>query len=176
MTRTITAALTTEVGRDVTAPGYFVEVAFATPLRLSSRGTMSWAGNTWTTWDVRVRGLATESGGSTSGGSIVLANGDYTISALVLGEGVANRAVKMWKFYGDSALTTSDPVQIFSGVADDAEIDPTRATVTLQLVQANASALFSPRLYITPETGFSYVPASGTVIDWAGERYVLGSE
>jgi hypothetical protein len=176
VTRTVTAALTTEVGKDVTSPGYFVEVGFATPLRLSSRGTMSWSGNTWTTWDVRVRGLSTESGGSTAGGSIVLANGDYTISALVLNEGVANRAVKVWQYYGDSALTASDPVQVFVGVADDATIDPTSGTVTLQLVQTNAAALFAPRFYVTPETGFSFLPAPGTVVDWDGERYVLGSE
>src|SRR5574343_79503 len=124
MSRTLTAALTTEIGRDVTSPGYLVELGFATPVRLSSRGTMTWYGNTWTTWDVRVRGLAVESNGSTASGSLTLWNGDYTISALVLGEGVANRAVSIWKFYGDSALTTSDPVSVFVGVADDATIDP----------------------------------------------------
>lgn len=176
MTRTVTAALTTEIGRDVVTPGYLVEIGFATPLRLSSRATLSWSGNTWTTWDVRVRGIAVEAQGSTSGGSLVLWNGDYTISALVLGEGVANRAVKIWVFYGDTALAASDPVQVFVGVADDASIDPTSGAVTLSLVQTNAAALFAPRFYVTPENGFSYLPAPGTVIDWDGERFVLDPE
>lgn len=176
MTRTVTAALTTEIGKSVVSPGYLIEIGFASPLRLSTRATIAWSGNTWTTWDARVQGLSTEGSGSTSGGSLTLWNGDYTISALVLGEGVANRSVKCWKFYGDSALTTSDPVQIFVGVVDDAEIDPTRGTVTLQLVQTNAAALFAPRFYVTPENGFNYLPAPGTVIDWDGERYVLDPE
>ena len=176
MTRSISGALTTAIGLDVVSPGYVVEIAFATPLRLSSRGTLVWSGNTWTTWDMRVQGLATEAQGSASGGSLVLGNADYTISALVLGEGVANRAVSVWKFYGDTTPAAGDPVKIFAGVADDAAIDPNNGTVTLKLVQTNAQALFAPRFYITPEMGFSFLPAPGSVIDWDGERYVLAEE
>ena len=175
MTRTLSTALSTAVGLDVVSPGYLVEVAFASPLRVSSRGTLSWSGNSWTAWDVRVQGLSVEAGGATANGTLVLGNADYTISALVLSEGVANRAVNVWAFYGE-APATADPVQIFAGVADDVQIDPTRGVVTLQLVQANAAALFAPRFYITPESGFSHLPAPGTVIDWDGERYQIAAE
>lgn len=176
MTRTLTAALTTEVTRDVTSPGYLIEIQFSTPLRLSTRGTMVWSGNTWTTWGAIVRGIATDSQGDESSASIMLWNGDYTLSALVLGEGIANRVVNIWKFYGDSALTVTDPVHVFSGVADDASVNPTNGEVTINLVRVNAAAQFAPRFYITPDNGFSFLPAPGTVIDWDGERFILDPE
>lgn len=176
MTRTISAALTTAIGLDVVAPGYLVEIQFATPLRLSSRGTLSWSGNTWTAWDVRVQGLAADAGGSSASGSLLLGDADYTIAALALSEGVANRPVNVWKFYGDTAPATGDPVQVFAGVGDGVDLEPNRGMVTIRLVQTNARALFAPRFYITPEAGFTYLPAPGTVIDWDGERYVLESE
>jgi hypothetical protein len=175
MTRTISAALTTAIGLDVVAPGYLVEIAFGTPLRLSSRGTLSWSGSAWTAWDVRVQGLGISAGQSSGAGSLSIGNADYSVSALVLGEGIANRVVNVWAFYTESPAT-ADPVHVFAGVADDAQIDPTRGVVTVSLVQTNARALFAPRLYITPESGFSHLPAPSTVIDWDGERYVLAEE
>ena len=175
MTRTLSAPTTTAVGLDVVSPGYLVEINFATPLRLSTRGTLTWNSLTWTTWDFDVRGLAADSSGSTQGGSLTLWNGDYTISALVLGEGVANRAVNVYQFYGESPAL-ADPVHIFAGVVDDAQLEPTNATVTLRLVQTNARALFAPRHYITPDSGFSYLPAAGTVISWDGQQYHLAEE
>ena len=175
MTRTISGPLTTAIGLDVVSPGYLIEILFGTPLRLSTRGTLSWNSLTWTTWDARVQGLGIEAGRSSGTGSLVLGNADYSISALVLGEGVANRAVHVWKFYGESPAL-ADPVHVFSGIADDAQIDPTRGIVTIDLVQANARALFAPRFYVTPEMGFSHLPPVGTVINWNDERYVLEAE
>lgn len=172
MSRTLTSALTTEIGKAVTLPAYFVEIVFATPVRLSSRGTIAWGGNSWTSWDIRIGGLGQDGGNSTQSGTLMLGNTDLTLSALVLVEGVADRAINIWKFYGD-APGASDPVQIFAGVGDDASIDADSGVVVINVRQQSGRTAYAPRLYCTKEQGFSYLPAEGAVVTWGGETIRL---
>ena len=170
--RTLTAAVTTATTGPVTAPGYFVEILFSTPLRLSSRGTISWGGNPWTGWDVRPSGLVANAEQSTTRGSLVLGNTDYSIGSLVMNQDIVDRAIRIWKFYGSSPAA-ADPVEVFSGVGSDFLLDPTQGTCTISLQQAGGRSQFSPRRYITAEQGFSFLPSTGTIIHWNGETFIL---
>ncbi len=175
MSRTLSSGTTTELAKAVTLPGYFVEILFATPLRLSSRATLTWSGNTWITWNVRVEGLSADAGSSTQDGKIVLGDTDNTIAALVLAEGIAGRAINVWKFYG-TAPGTTDPVALFAGVGDEASLEPDDGRLTITLAQQGGSTLFSPRRYITKAEGFSIVPAEGALLTWNGETIRLTRE
>jgi hypothetical protein len=170
--RTLSPATTAGVAGPVTAPGYFVEILFAGPLRVSSRGTLVWSGNTWTAWDVRVSGLAFDGAASAQNGTLILGNTDLSIGALILNEGIADRTINVWSFLGD-APATADPVQIFAGVGDTVAIDPDRGTVTITLQQSAAGVLYCPRRYITRENGFSVLPPVGTLIPFNGETFQI---
>jgi hypothetical protein len=167
--------MTAAVGAAVTLPGYLVKIDFATPVRLSSRGDVSWTGWTWAAWDVRISGLGIDGAKSSQNGRLVLGNSDYTIGALVLSEGVAGRAVNIWKFYTETPAL-ADPVLVFSGVADSATCEPNGGTVTLDLQQSGGITLYCPRTYINRASGHSFVPAAGTLVQWNGETYRLEPE
>jgi hypothetical protein len=180
MTRALVGTTSTGVtagasGSAAGEPGYLVEILFPTPLRLSTRGQVAWSGQTWLPWRVSVQGLTVDAQGSESTGSLVIGNADYSISALILLNGIAQRGVNIWKFYS-ATPGASDPVQIFAGLADAASFDPANRNVSVTLGQANTRALDAPRFYITAENGFNFVPAPGSFIDWDGERFELTPE
>lgn len=170
--RTLSSGAATEIAKPVTTPGYFVEILFASPLRLSSRETLSWSGNSWVSWDLDVTGLSAEADVSTQSGQIVLGDTDNTLAALILAQGIADRAINVWKFYG-SAPGPTDPVAMFAGVGDEARFDPDAGRVTVTLAQQGGVTLFSPRRYITKAEGFSVVPAAGAILTWNGETIRL---
>lgn len=167
--RTLAAAVSVEHGKPITAPGYFVSVAFAATYRASTRGTITWDSQTWLGASCSVSGLALD-GGPAQDGALTFGDTDGVIAALALDEGVADRAVEVWAFHG-SAPAAGDPVRIFSGVADGYRIDTERAIVTIGLKQAQV--LFAPRLYISQASGFNWLPAAGTKLVWNGETYEL---
>jgi hypothetical protein len=103
-------------------------------------------------------------------GSLDLINTDLAYSALVLNEGVADRGVRIWKFYGDNPATL-DPVSVFDGVADEADIGPDAVHITL--VGQNNKTLYAPRRFIGPGTGFNHLCPAGTKITWGGQTYIL---
>jgi len=162
MAKTLAASLVTATGKTITTPGYLIEIDFATPLRLSSRGDQSHDGNTWTGGRLGQVQVGEE------GGQIELMNGDLAMSALILNEGIADRAVSIWKFY-DSNPT--DVVAVFSGVGDGVEIGIDR--VRVKLAPENRRTQYSPRRFIGAATGFTQLIPAGTRITWGGQTYIL---
>lgn len=146
----------------VTTPAYFVQIDFSTPLRLSSRGDQVWDGYTWTGGR-----LGKVQAGST-GGQLELLNSDLLSGALVLTEGVADRAVRVWSFDGDNPVAA---VMIFAGVGDKAEIGADRVRITL--VTENRRTLYSPRRFVNSVTGFNNLLPAGTKVSWGGQTLIL---
>jgi hypothetical protein len=175
MTRSLSTPTAAATAADVTLPGYLVEIDFATPVYLSSRNTLPWNGQTWVAWDIAVDQLGTDGTTASQTGSLTLGNTDYTLGAMVLGEGAAGRPVHVWKFYG-TAPALADPVLMFYGVADQATIDPDRGTVSITLQQEGGITQFCPRTYINQASGFNHIPPSGTVIHWNGDTFTLTAE
>jgi len=172
MSRSLSTTLLTEIAGPVTTPAYFIEILFASPLHLCTRGPLAWNGTLWQDGDVQVDGLEHDGSKSSQTGALVIGNADLAIGALVLQEGVAERPINVWKFYGD-APEPEDAVQIFAGVGDDSAIDTEARTVTINLVLAGGRTLYAPRTYITRERGFSQLPAPGTLVPWNGENFRL---
>jgi hypothetical protein len=173
--RTLVGSTSSGVAAAVTLPGYFIQIAFATPLRISTRGTLTWNSLTWTAGDAQVVGLATDGGESTLEGSLLIGNTDLEIAYLVLDEGVAGRACSIWQFYGDSAPALGDPVKVFEGVCDGADILES-GPVRITLQQSGGTTLFCPRTYLTAADGFSFLPTPGQIVTWNSETVHLNIE
>jgi hypothetical protein len=170
LARTLTAPTEAAAALTVTTPAYLVELGYAAPLRLSSRQDQSWNGQTWTGGRLgRISGLAADGSGSQRG-TLEIINTDLAYSALILNEGAADIACRIWMFYGNNPAA-SDPVEVFNGVLDEADIAPDR--VRLTLASENSRTLFSPRRFIGPGTGFNHLRPAGTRISWGGQVYVL---
>jgi hypothetical protein len=168
--RTLTTATATATASTVTTPAYLVEISFSTVLRLSTRGDQSWSGYTWTGGRLgKVSGLSWD-GKGTQTGSLDIINTDLAYSALVLNEGVADRPVKIWKFYGDNPGAL-DPVAVFDGVSDEADIGPDAVRITL--VSSKTTALYAPRRFIGPGIGLNHLRPAGSRDTWGGQTYIL---
>lgn len=172
MARTLTAALLTELGNPLTTPAYFVEILFSTPLRMSSRGTLPWNGNTWQSRDIGIRGLRYEMGSAQQSGNLEIGDVDLALTTLVLAQGIAGRSINIWKFYG-TAPAAADPVQIFAGAGDAAVMDERSAGVNISLVQRSARELYAPRRMQTRANGFSLLPVIGRIVYFNGENFKL---
>lgn len=172
--RALTTPTTDAAAALVTQPGYLVEIGFSTPLRLSSRGTVAVLGNTWAGWDVQVGGIALDATRPAPSGTLTLGDHDQSISALVLGQGVAGKEVRVWRYFAE-AVDDLDPVLVFHGVAGGSS-GGAQHEVQIALVAREATVLFSPRRTLTPEVGFSHLTPAGKTVTFNGERYVLQPE
>lgn len=166
--KTLTAALLAELGLTVTRPGYLVEIDFATPLRLSTLGDISFAGQAWTAADIQVRGLSADQSGQQAG-SLILANTLADYGVLILDEGIADRAIRVWACY---AGATADALEVFNGVGDEARWDAS-GRITLTLADSALRTAFWPRQRINAASGFTKLIPAGTRIVVAGQPYVL---
>lgn len=167
--RTLSPALITELGLTITRPGYLVEIGLALPVRLSTLGDIAWHGANWMAANLKVAGI-TQDGKGSSKATLTLGNTDNAFGAAILNEGIADRLVRIWAIYA-GATDSSDTLQVFGGVGDDAEIAPDK--VTIQLVeQANRTA-YSPRRFINAANGFTHLQPAGTKIAVNGEVFIL---
>lgn len=166
--KTLSSALLTELGLTVNRPGYLVQIGFSTTLYLSTMGDISFMGQTWVGADVKLSGISQDGSGN-AGGSLMLGNADGAYGALTLLEGASDIAVVVWACYA-GATASGDPVQIFSGMTDGADISPEKVTITL--VQTRNATLYSPRVFITKPT-FNFLQPAGTKISIGGEVFVL---
>ncbi|MDD5385345.1 MAG: hypothetical protein PHG89_10760 [Gallionella sp.] len=170
MSRTLTTATSAATAQTVTTPAFLVEIDFSTVIRLSTRNDQTWNSLTWTGGRIgKISGLQWDGKGQQTG-TIEIINSDLAYSALVLNEGVADRPVKIWKFYGDNPALL-DPVAVFDGVADEADIGPDAVRITL--VSSKTSALYAPRRFIGPAIGFNHLRPAGSRDTWGGQTYIL---
>ena len=168
--RTLSIPTGNAVAATITQPGYFVRLGFDTIVRLSSRGTQSCDGQTWTGGRLgKISGLNWDGKGQQSC-TFEIVNTDLAYSALVLNEGVADRTAEIWKFYGDNPAA-GDPVMVFDGVMDEANIAADKVTITA--VGENTRTLYSPRRFIGPATGFNHLMPAGTKLSWGGQTITL---
>lgn len=173
MTRDTTSALDAELVKDRTTPAHFIELGFSSPVRISTRGTRTWNGNTWTAGGAAVA-VSYDANSAKLSGTLTLNDPDGALTALILLEGIAGRTVRIWKYYGADPAP-EDPEELFAGVGDNATVEPrvSKPTVTIVLSQRPANAVYCPRRYMTRAAGFSILPVAGRVIAFNGELFKL---
>ena len=168
--RTVSSKVSTATAQQVTAPHYLLALYFSTPLYLTSRDALVWDGLSWVTGDFSIGRLAPARGGM--GGELSLINHDNAYSAIVLGEEVRGRTVKIWGLYGEPPYAQDDPVPLFSGVIS--AVPRIGDEVVLSLTSERAVSTRVPDIPLSLFLGED-MPPPGTVIEWAGGTVTLGS-
>src|ERR1039457_3983410 len=102
---TPSTAMATALGLTVTRPGYLIQLSFpivgilpALTVYLSTMGDITWNGQTWSGWDVKVSGIGQDGKGAATG-SLAIGNTDNTYGAMVLNYGAADIPVSIWACY-----------------------------------------------------------------------------
>ena len=168
--RTLTDASLSAAAGTVTQPIYLIEIGFTPPLRLSTRGDVTWAGNLWSGGETIVVGSLDADGSGRQSGAVQIGNLDDYMGALVLSQGVADRPMKVWKADG-AALDAADPVLVFDGVVEGADVDTSR--VSLSLAGSGTRSAFAPRRVIGAASGFNFLLPAGTKIKIGATTYTL---
>jgi len=154
MPRSLPTALATAVGQPVTQPGYLIQLDSATPIRLSTRGTVLYDGQ-WFLQGAAVSGLS-QSAASTP--TVTIPNDDNSGSALLLGDRLIDVRARIW---GYDAGAPDDTILLFDGVIDGAsDIGP--LTCSIQLAQTSRARGRYPNLVIAPPL-CNYITPAGTV-------------
>jgi hypothetical protein len=164
--RTLSAALQTALGAPVQRPGLFVEIGFSTPLRITTRDTITWNGVSWTRVDMDVQNLNVEA--LSIRGTVVIGNADNIIGALLLNEGITDRRIRIWGFDA-GATALGDVVQLADAAGATYGLTEREARIELRHRTAH---VYGPRTYIGPETLGPLLPA-GTVLRINGTDYTL---
>jgi hypothetical protein len=169
MTRPVTAELLTVAAAGVTQPAYLVEIQWPTfSTRLCTFGTVEWNGSTWQGGGVEIGSM--DSAGTPS--QLTLADPDFAYRTLVLADGIRDRRVNIW-LADMGALEAGDPVPLFAGFADRADIGSGRVTVTLDRLTSRRQ--FTPRERIGPAIGVNFVAPPGLVVTWGRTKITLES-
>jgi hypothetical protein len=101
--RTLGSGLGAAIARTITEPRFFLEIGFATPVRLTTDVTQSWNSQTWTEAQFSVNGIRWD-GSISQQVSIDIYDPLNAIAALALNEKLTNRDVKLWIFQrGDTS-------------------------------------------------------------------------
>lgn len=168
--RTLTPATDAALASTITRPIALVEIDFSPTARLSTAGDVTWSGQVWSGGQrVVVSGLSAD-GAGTQSARLEIGNADLAFGALVLGQGIADRAVRIWT--GDAAaLADADLTLAFEGVIASAEVTP--ATVTMTLAAQGSRTLFAPRRFIGASAGFTRLIPAGTQIKIGATTYTL---
>ena len=166
MPRSVSAPTLSAVAAVFTQPMYFLALHFSPVLRYSTLGERNWSGYQWAGTGAQIESLSDDNGHMS--GVISVPNADLSFGALVLSQGARGKACEIWAADA-SALDTADPVQIFSGYMDAAEIG---MRVTIEIVSDRWEAAFLPRVVCAPPI-FNHLPASGTLLKWGGDTYEL---
>lgn len=166
MSRPLDADNASAISATVTAPRWFVEMGFATPVRITSGPAITWAdgGGAYAAADIDVRLNAQP--------SISLFNDAAQYGALFLLESAAGLSIKIWKAYEMAGATSSlaghtVPVLMFEGEMGETSIAD-RVTVRCR----QSAPVFSPRRYISPPA-FNHLPQAGTVIEMPQQKITL---
>lgn len=69
------------------------------------------------------------------------------------------------------SYTANDVIPLFSGVANEIELDEKR--VTISLLPQSAKTQYVPNRYITKYNNFNWLPKTGTQIVWGNETFIL---
>lgn len=168
--RTLSTAADAALAATITRPIALIEIGFAPTSRLSTAGDVVWAGQPWSgAQRVAVTGLSADGSGSQSA-RLVIGNADLAFGALVLGQGVADRPVRIWT--GDAAALADDDLTLaFDGVIESAEVTP--EFVTMSLAAQGSRTLFAPRRFVGASAGFSRLIHAGTQIKIGSTTYTL---
>ena len=158
--RTFSTNTESEITNTVTRPVYIVELGFAVPLRLCSRGTITYNANSYSAATLKV---------DLKNKKLQIYNQNLTYSSTFVGELTAGISCKVWQLYGDAPFATGDADQVFDGELGGSTIGE---WISLNLLPH--AVIYAPRLFATVPT-FNHIPPNGLEISTPYGLYKLES-
>lgn len=158
--RTLPAQLQQRIASDYTAPGYLAALTFAdgAVLRFSSRGMVTWGGQTFALF-ADIQGVQQQAGGGMT--ASMTCHGDDVVSQIAQHARAGRATVEIWQGDGDDMLLA------FSG--QTTQIQAGGATARIE------ASNWTPRREIRIAAPLvEYITPRGTIIDWGGKRVILG--
>lgn len=147
--------IATNVTLPITVPFYLIYLGFSTPLYLSSRQAVTYGGNSYTRNGIVVKSV------SESDVVVGMDNTDLSATAIVLGEGVRDKSIKIYKAYGTAvALTADDVTLMFDGYMGNVS-NITHNEAEIRCTYSSEALATAPRIYCSPPL-CNHVPPTGT--------------
>lgn len=165
--RTLSGAHSTALGANVTRPAFLVDIAFTSTVRYSSYATQTFGGNSYTAADLDVQNLQVEA--LSISGTIRLGNLDDVIGALILAQGVSDRAINIYG-YDAAAVATADFQLLAAGVGSSASIGPRYCTIQ---IRHPAELSPAPRAMVSHWFGFTQMIPDGKTLQIGDTAYTF---
>lgn len=165
--KTLSSALSAALGAPVQQPAILVQAGFSTVRRWSSFATTTWNGQTWTKEDIQLDQL--QVGALRVSGTLVVGNNDDGIGALVLAEGVQDRAITIWG-YDAAATALGDVVWLCTAVGASAQVGLRDVRIALR---HRSEFMQAPRTFVGPAAGITGLLPAGAALRINGIDYVL---
>lgn len=163
MPRALSSAISAGLSATRTAPGHLVELTIGTSvLRYSSRGDLTWDGQTWT-------GGARVQSSSAADWTLALDNHDNAASAMLLANDANTTRARIWAYSGHA--DPPDAVLVFDGGLDRISA-VTLERVELALTAAAPGRTWLPDAILAPPL-LNHLPVPGTAITWGDQTYLL---
>ncbi len=148
--------------RTSTAPGYLIYIDFSPPIRLSTRGTVTYQGAVWNSANIAISGVSADSAPNQKA-TILIADYDAAMTAMLFNNSVADRQIIIYAFDGD---VTDSHVEMIYGVGGAVSGDAYN-NIKISVANLSSRTIFIPQKRIAPEFGFNHVPPNGMVIKTA---------
>lgn len=154
-----------------TCPFYIVKLEFETSTSyLSETQQVTFESNVYQEGAIRVGSFSWEATGQQVG-TIGLLNENNAATALVLNNTVQDVPISIYLVYSTGPSTTTDPILVVKGVMSGSSLGPEISIIGV--LTSKAETEFAPQDFYTIEEGYNWLPPTGTVVTWAGEKYVL---
>ena len=162
MPRTLSANNQAGIVLGITEPVYLLDLDYATPIRLSSRETITYESNSYTGVDMPTVDI-------TPGVSATIRffNQGLTHSATMISEGTGFDAT-LYAVYGQPSFSSGDADIVFSGVLGAIEIDLEMIEVEILPVEP----FYSP-IHRATDENFKHLPVDGMQIQTRSGTFVI---
>lgn len=168
MSRTVSASTGSKLDAAAYEPGWLIDIQTATPIRFSTRETLTWNGLVFIAAAVEVRDVVDDS----SSARLVFRDATLAVQTLVRTTNLVGRRISLARFYA-GALDVLDPIWFFSGhIAQVREDAP--PLVSMGLSRGALSRGKTPARRIGRPTGFTVMAPEGKVITFRNSRFRLG--
>lgn len=145
MSFTLPTKIANGVAVDTTQPIYFIEIDFPTPLRLSSRETLTIDGDVFTAANLQVDTLR----------GFKLFNENDNYSPIFLGNSTTGVGCKVWQSYGEGPFAVDDLKIMLDGELGSGKVGP---FIDFNLKRFPSTK--TPRIFIGPPT-MNHLPPDG---------------
>lgn len=165
--RTVSSATSSKLDGPSYEPGWLIDLKTTSPLRFSTRGTVTWNSLVYIPAVVEVRNVADDS----SDGSILFRDSTLAIQTLVRTTTLVGRRVALARFY-EGALGFSDPIWFFDGYIGGAR-ESVPPAIELSLTRGALARGKAPNRRISSVTGFNILAPEGKVIRFRASNFRL---